>query len=55
MSGLRQAIHAIEQERTERQPSRQWSGMHAAVAAVENLISRQALPPVPTPTPETKG
>ncbi len=40
VEGLRQAIHAIETERQERQPSREWSGMKAAVTAIERAIKQ---------------
>ncbi|ODS51966.1 MAG: hypothetical protein ABS40_18920 [Agrobacterium sp. SCN 61-19] len=33
IEGLRQAIHAINTDRSEAQPSHKWPGMNAAVAA----------------------
>jgi hypothetical protein len=41
IEGLRQAIHAIETERTEVQPSGKWPGMNAAIAAVERAIEKR--------------
>jgi hypothetical protein len=43
IEGLRQAIHAIETDKHDIQPSRMWSGMNCAVAAIERAIKhRQA-------------
>ena len=41
IEGLRQAIHAIETERKEVQPSGKWPGMNSAVAAVERAIAKR--------------
>jgi len=41
IEGLRQAIHAIETERKEVQPSGKWAGMNAAIAAVEAAIAKR--------------
>lgn len=41
IEGLRQAIYAIETNRTEVQPSNKWPGMNAAIAAVEQAISQR--------------
>lgn len=40
IEGLRQAIHAIDVDRREVQPSAKWPGMNAAIAAVERTISQ---------------
>jgi len=44
IEGLQQAIHAIETEKRDVQPSRNWAGMNAAVAAVEQAIARLQTP-----------
>ena len=41
VEGLRQAIYAIETERTEVQPSSKWQGMNSAIAAVEREIEKR--------------
>lgn len=41
IEGLRQAIYAIENDRKEIQPSRNWPGMNCAIAAIERAIDRQ--------------
>lgn len=41
IEGLRQAIHAIETDRRETQPSHKWPGMNAAIAAVERTITQR--------------
>ena len=38
IEGMRQAIYAIERDRKEIQPSRNWPGMNCANAAVERAI-----------------
>ena len=41
IEGLRQAIYAIENDRKEIQPSRNWPGMNCAIAAIKRAIDRQ--------------
>lgn len=41
IEGLRQAIHAIETDRREAQPSHKWPGMNVAVAAIERVIAQR--------------
>lgn len=45
VEGLRLAIDAIETDRAERQPSRNWPGMRCAVTAIERAI--EVLAPTP--------
>jgi hypothetical protein len=41
IEGLRQAIHAIDTDKREVQPSGKWPGMNAAVAAIERVIAQR--------------